>query len=211
MSDVKRCGAKKRDGSACQAFPMANGRCRLHGGKSPAGLASPSFQTGKYSKYLPTRLAARYQEAQADTKLLELSQEIALLDARLTELIARLSNNESGKAWLVTSAAFGDLETAMRSGDSRKTVEALVEMRAAIALGRTDTLTWAEVQETIEQRRRLVETERKHLAQMEQLVTVNEMMLLAAALLSSVKAHVTDRNALSAISLDFARLTNVEA
>jgi hypothetical protein len=29
-----RCGAKTRRGSACQAPAMANGRCRLHGGKS---------------------------------------------------------------------------------------------------------------------------------------------------------------------------------
>jgi len=29
-----RCGAKTRQGGACQAPAMANGRCRLHGGKS---------------------------------------------------------------------------------------------------------------------------------------------------------------------------------
>jgi hypothetical protein len=29
-----RCGAKTRQGSACQAPAMPNGRCRMHGGKS---------------------------------------------------------------------------------------------------------------------------------------------------------------------------------
>jgi hypothetical protein len=38
-----KCGAKRRDGNPCQNAPMANGRCRMHGGKStgprtPEGL-----------------------------------------------------------------------------------------------------------------------------------------------------------------------------
>lgn len=205
------CGAKTRSGTPCKLAPITGrNRCALHGGKTLMGPAHPNYQTGRYSKLLPARLASRYAESQSDAKLLELRDEIALLDARLGELLGRLSNNESGRAWLTTAEAFGDLEVAMRSADSRKVIEAMGAMRGAIALGRTDTLTWAELQKAIEQRRLLVESERKHLAQMEQLVTVQEMMVLAGALLASVKAHVSDRSALGAISADFARLVNSE-
>jgi hypothetical protein len=31
----RRCGARTRRGSGCQSPAMPNGRCRLHGGKSP--------------------------------------------------------------------------------------------------------------------------------------------------------------------------------
>jgi len=31
---ARRCGAKTRRGTACQAPAMPNGRCRLHGGRS---------------------------------------------------------------------------------------------------------------------------------------------------------------------------------
>jgi hypothetical protein len=44
------CGAKTRSGAACQNYPMANGRCRLHGGLSLKGEASPRYIHGKYSK-----------------------------------------------------------------------------------------------------------------------------------------------------------------
>ncbi|MGI8854100.1 MAG: HGGxSTG domain-containing protein [Methyloceanibacter sp.] len=30
-----RCGAKTRQGTACRSPAMTNGRCRMHGGKSP--------------------------------------------------------------------------------------------------------------------------------------------------------------------------------
>lgn len=32
----ERCGAKTRDGGTCKARKMPNGRCRMHGGKTPA-------------------------------------------------------------------------------------------------------------------------------------------------------------------------------
>jgi hypothetical protein len=37
---------------------MANGRCRLRGGKTPNGVASPHFKHGQHSKYLAKHLKA---------------------------------------------------------------------------------------------------------------------------------------------------------
>ena len=34
LSKVRQCGARTRRGSACRCPAMANGRCKLHGGKS---------------------------------------------------------------------------------------------------------------------------------------------------------------------------------
>ncbi|MEC7763735.1 MAG: HGGxSTG domain-containing protein [Pseudomonadota bacterium] len=35
---LPKCGAsRKSDGGACQNLPLGNGRCRLHGGKTPSG------------------------------------------------------------------------------------------------------------------------------------------------------------------------------
>jgi len=56
------CDAKTRAGGLCQNAPMANGRCRMHGGKSLRGIASPRFKHGRYSKDLVARLAGRYLE-----------------------------------------------------------------------------------------------------------------------------------------------------
>jgi hypothetical protein len=34
---MPKCGARRRDGGACQEIAMANGRCFRHGGKTPRG------------------------------------------------------------------------------------------------------------------------------------------------------------------------------
>ena len=85
----KICGAKTRKGTPCLRAPMVNGRCNLHGGKTPIGAALPQFKTGRYSKYLPARLAERYHEAERDPELLSLRSELALVQARLAELISK--------------------------------------------------------------------------------------------------------------------------
>ncbi|WP_454888686.1 HGGxSTG domain-containing protein [Sphingobium indicum] len=36
-SDRLICGAKRRNGEPCRKLPMRNGRCHLHGGKTPRG------------------------------------------------------------------------------------------------------------------------------------------------------------------------------
>src|SRR6187399_1656871 len=93
------CGAKTRQGDTCQRPGMPNGRCHLHGGKSLGGVASPSFTTGKYSKYLPTRMLDRYHEAAEDHELIALREDVALLDARIADMLQRVDTGESGEIW----------------------------------------------------------------------------------------------------------------
>ena len=51
--NAPRCGAKTRKGTPCKAPAMANGRCRMHGGKSPGAPYGPrngSYRTGLWTK-----------------------------------------------------------------------------------------------------------------------------------------------------------------
>jgi|SRR6516162_1882516 len=51
-SKAPRCGAKTRGGSVCRQPAMKNGRCRLHGGKSPG--APRGERNGNYRHGLRT-------------------------------------------------------------------------------------------------------------------------------------------------------------
>ena len=84
-----QCSAKcKSTSQQCRRRAVKGKRvCTVHGGLTPAGAASPHYRTGRYSKCLPARLTERYHEAQADKRLLELREEIALIDARLADLL----------------------------------------------------------------------------------------------------------------------------
>ncbi len=49
---AKRCGAKTRSGVPCNNSGMRNGRCRMHGGKSPGPPKGNknAFKHGMYTK-----------------------------------------------------------------------------------------------------------------------------------------------------------------
>lgn len=204
--DVTMCGAKTRAGTPCQqpagwgTNHVGNGRCKLHGGKSLGGVASGTFKNGRYSKFLPTRLSEQYEAAINDSELLELRQEIALTDARLTDLLKRVDTGESGKLWADTLSTWLDFKTAVREVDKKKQNEYAAKLDSLISRGHTDYRAWSEIQTTLEQRRKLVESERKRLVEMQQYITSQQAMTLVAAMIGIIKENVHDRDTLQNIS-----------
>jgi hypothetical protein len=52
MHQSPRCGAKTRSGRPCRSGAMPNGRCRMHGGRSPGapkGKANGNYKTGRFT------------------------------------------------------------------------------------------------------------------------------------------------------------------
>ncbi len=62
--NAPRCGAKTRSGTPCKGPAMANGRCRMHGGKStgprtPEGLERSRKANFKHGLYSAESIAER--------------------------------------------------------------------------------------------------------------------------------------------------------
>ena len=196
----KTCGAKTRSGGVCKNAPMPNGRCRMHGGANPRGLAHHSTKHGRYSKDLPTRLAGRFEEAINDSELGTLKSEIALLDTRIGEMLSNIDTEQYGDIWKQTSDSFHNLKAAVNSKDGSMMLAALNDMDAAIKRGYSDMSTWDNIIKVIEQRRKLTDSERKRLVDLQQMITAEQSMLLITTLMRAVKTHVTDKRVLSAIA-----------
>ncbi len=58
MHQAPRCGARTRRGSPCQSPAMPNGRCRMHGGKSP-GAPKGNRNALKHGHYSAEAIARR--------------------------------------------------------------------------------------------------------------------------------------------------------
>jgi hypothetical protein len=198
--DNNYCGAKTRSGQPCRGKRMPNGRCRMHGGGSLGGIASPNFKHGRYSKYLPSRLAERYQEAVKDPELLALREEIALVEARIHDLMGRVDAGEAGSLWKETQRIYTDLRQAISKGDANAMATALDRMGEIIENGRGDYAAWSEIYKLIEQRRRLAESERKRLIDMEQMISSERAMVMISNISNLIHENVTDRVALVRIA-----------
>lgn len=200
------CGAKTRSGKPCQLAAMPNGRCRIHGGKTPRGMAHPNTKTGRYSKDLPTRLAALYDQTAFDPELLSLRQDIRLIDAMIIDNMSRLDSGESAVAWDVMRKSVDGLTDGINAEDYAKVQRMIREMRDVIDARILHYATEAEIRTKLEQRRKMVETEQKIILAGEQAISVEKALLLIGAIAGIVKTHIHDTSILSSIQTDIGRL-----
>ena len=180
--------------------------CYMHGGASPVGVASATFVSGRYSKHLPTRLLAAYEESQRDPNLLALSQEIALLDSHLADLIGKVGTGESGAVWRKLGDTYAAYGQALALGDEAAARMHLDAIGQLITRGLGEHAIWVDIRTSLEQRRKLVESERKRRVEMHTMVTADQAAGLTRALVAAVRDHVHDPETLRKIVADLDRL-----
>lgn len=196
---------------------MQNGRCKMHGGKSLTGIASPVLASGRYSKNLPTRMMGRYAESRQESDQLALREDIALIDARLEDMLAKVDTGESGETWKALQESVHAFDAAERKANYATTpdtrdrwkTEREEAMRTIIVLcqeGMADYAAWNEIKSLLEQRRKVSETEQKRLVAMQQMITAEQAMLMQSQVLDIIRRNVTDRSTLAAIASDFRSL-----
>ena len=111
---------------------MPNGRCKLHGGATPAGPASVHYKHGRYASAFRQTLADKFREASEDADPMGLLPELAVQRAVLALHVERVSGKHK--------PSIGDLRAASQL------TEDVVRTAATIAKVRNDTaLTVAEI------------------------------------------------------------------
>lgn len=210
LNSKSSCGAKKKNSEGfCPQPAMSNGRCRLHGGKTPGGIASPQYKHGRFSKYMPKHLLDRYDEAMNDPELTHLRSDIAVIDSLLADKLQSLDVGESESLWLrARELAKEYRDTHSTDGDGfggREPDAIFAELEAVLHSGQTRLDIFAEIQPILEQRRKTSESENKRLKDLNQTMSAEQAIALVRVLADSVKRHVADQKIVQAISEDFTR------
>lgn len=205
------CGARRSNGAGictCVAI-LQNGRCRVHGGATPAGVASPHYRHGRRQRWRRAlagqrALLERYEEALADEQRLELANEIALTDAMISLAIERLSTGESGSLWADLVAAREEFRRAQRlkrEAKRRAAITAAVEViLELIDRGASVAAARAELVELIDHRRKLTESERKRELDMHAALNTDQALELLGAIVAVVREEVKDHASVARIS-----------
>lgn len=184
-----RCQAwNPNKGAQCELNPIkGKTKCGSHGGRSLEGPASPSFKGGRYSKYLPARLAPLYEEMQADQDFLSLRDDINLIDARLAELLCRTGAGESRDTMEAIRNLVGEYNQAVIDKNGQTMANAILRIGRLAAAGIDASVAWEEIYRLLEQRRRLVESQRKMLVEMQQTMTAERALMLFSVMAEDFK------------------------
>jgi hypothetical protein len=181
---------------------MRNGRCRMHGGKSPRGVDSPHFKHGRYSKSVPDRLVERYEAVLSDEERHDLRDEIALSEAKVADLLAGMEHGESDKLWL----RLRSMVAKMRAAPKEKRAPILREMLRLIRQGGEEALAWKDVQEWVHRKQRAVEADVRVAQVKQEMVGAEEVMALVAGILDVIRRHVEDQATRSAMAKEIRAL-----
>lgn len=183
--------------------------CRLDGGKSLKGIASPSFEHGRYSRYMPKELAPVFKAVIEDPELLSLNVDIATFEARIDQLFQSITGGNPGKLWAKAMEEWTGLWEATAREDAKDIMKHRNQLDSLLREGVGDIETWDLILAATEQKRKLSDTETKRREKMREYVRAEEAAYYYRALALAVKANVDDTNVLSAIADEFAKIVGM--
>lgn len=209
-----RCKMIKKSGERCKigvrpGWPV----CRAHGAGTINAPGGAPIITGRYSKFLPTLMMERYNDFLADGDVLNLRSEIALLDTRLSQMLARLETCDSNATWSKISRAsmlLGKLmcEEEADTADVEIIRKLLVE---AMSARDADAEIWHDAIIIIDQRRKLADTERRRIVDAKRFITAEEASAMMAFVVDTIAKNVSsplERRRISEQFKQFAQRSN---
>lgn len=213
-----RCGARLRASDPpryCQKNPMkGRERCRLHGGLSLRGIANPSYQGKGYTKDVPARLLERMLEAIDDPELTSLRTELALLDARMGEILGSLSERGHSEALAALSGAVVSLERVSAAPDMDNREEALekavLKARAAVDDMRAEKQAWVEIYQLVDRRRRTAGVELKREEFLEHTMQHQQALWFFQQLLAAIHEIIPDQAVKERLAIKISKIMNRE-
>lgn len=194
-----------RPGEHCPNAPMPNGRCRMHGGKTPRGEALPQTKHLRYSKSIPRRLAARYEEAEDDPDRHDLRSEISLAETMLDDALAGMEDGESERMWLTLRRLEENLRTSS-ARDEKARARILGEILDLIRRGGQDAWAKADVDKWTKAKARLVEADVRVAVQKGQVLYIEQHFAILGRVLDIVRRYVDDEEARTRLADEFDRI-----
>ena len=209
-SDGKpRCHAhSKRSGKQCGSVRIRDKEvCHYHGGKSLEGAANPNFKNGRYDRFLQSgKFGERARRFLNDPDVLSLLPNLAIVDARISEILESLTAPRAIAAWDEIGETVQALERGRARGDKEVQAAALARLIQIGKFGRTLSANMRELIHQQEQRRKLVETEARRQASEEATITYERAASLFHYWLDVLFRHVADRETRAAIMQDIKAL-----
>jgi len=205
-------------GAQCQAKAMIGSdppKCRTHGGQ--INLMNTdlniNFKKGRWAKYLPQNLSERYEAAKEDTELLSLHDEAALLDTRLSILLDTIDTGEAGGLWRRLSVEVGKYKQQIKRFRGKPPEEITDEFHSVILpvieQGASDSEKWKEIRDIIAERKKVVESERRRLVEMQQIMTLTEASALQRAIFEIIRNEVKDPSVIQSIATQIKALSTI--
>jgi hypothetical protein len=178
---LKRAHNRAIPNEACLAPPMANGSCRIHGGKSGRPI-----QSGRYSKRLK-KWRREYFQALWDKDLLDPRPDLAMMDVAVGKLVERFEKADCPGWRAEARKTFSDLQSAIRANKRAEVGKLMKRMEDLLEKGAAEDQAIRDLMEYIDKRAnralRVVEVDVRR----EERVTATELASMFAVMIQTLE------------------------
>jgi hypothetical protein len=169
---------------------VAGEACKLHGGATPRGAASPHYSGKGYSKYLPVGMREQYEEFANDAQRLELTEEIALARALLSENVKTIAEIDTETAWKEAQKYYTLGMKARKQGKREKANEHFTQLGELLTRGTDQNEKIKSALVNMDTVRRLIDTQRQIYVDKGELVSRALIILVLDAILEAIGIYV---------------------
>ncbi len=200
------CKGHRKNGDPCgNAALKGEVFCRIHVGQNKTQIELRRV-TAIANRYMPPNILADFERALHDPGLLDLNTEIALIEARMSEVKRAMAEHHgASEAWEVAKKLWDDAANpnSKTCGDSMSKLGTLVQEGVA------DHYAWKELRELMDLRGRMLNIQVNKHAKLDQFVTKQEMAAFGAELLAEIRLRIPDpimrEQILAAVAAKFQR------
>jgi hypothetical protein len=207
----KQCTARsRRTGQRCEAWRVKGSAvCYHHGGVTPRGTDAGAFRHGRYSKSIPDRLTATYQQSLADEQRHDLRDELAVSRAKADDILRGMEHGESDSLWLLLRDKAREMRRASARGEEGRAARLQEEILSLIESG-DEALAWADLERWLGRIQRLSEADVRIAIAKQQWISAEQLMTMMALILAAIKRHVPDEHTQRALGRELRAAAELE-
>jgi hypothetical protein len=168
----------------------------MHGGLSPSGVAHPSFQHGRRSRYLkdlPLDLKAGYTASRNDEELTSVREELAVQTALIRKRLADLKSRQI-PPWETVVERRNDLKVAAAADKPERFAALELAIRTGYDAYQGEREIVDDIREILQERSRLAVAEHRREVDLRCMVPVEVAYAFLARVMAAIRECVTDRD-----------------
>jgi hypothetical protein len=178
-------------------------------------IAGKEPMPSRYKKIIPERLAEKYLESVNDPEIIAITDDIALVETRIKQLLDKIDKDEPPPVWEEAYDAFQEFMMHKRLGNVDAAKEKLDYLQWIFEKEKSERASWDEILFRLEQRVKFSVAEGKRRIDMKNLMNAEQAMDMVTRLLAAVNDGAEDvitdeqlrKQLYLAIGQRFARIT----
>lgn len=192
--NLEICGNLTAEGTVCKNPPVMNGRCEKHCGRQGNFLTTDKHEQ-MLKKVLPDDVLAiysNYKEAGYEDSSLDL--ELKILSAKIIDFLKNFQESVSKKEFSTAHSMWQNLRSELSRRPLDDKVRSIIDrFDSVFDSAYNASLHWENLLSTVEQKRRIVETDARKEHYKGNYLHINEVMMIFSALANIVQEEVITR------------------